>query len=178
MAKKIGVFICHCGENIASKVDVNDLAVFAETLDDVVVSKTYKYICSEAGAALIKDTIKKNKLNGVVIASCSPRMHEQTFRGIVQDAGLNPFNLEIANIREQVSWIQDDPTIATEKAKRILRGAVAKARLLESLVPPTVKVKPEAMVIGGGIAGIQASLDLAEAGHKVYLVEKTSIIVG
>jgi len=178
MAKKIGVFICHCGENIASKVDVNDLAGFAETLDDVVVSKTYKYICSEAGAALIKDTIKKNKLNGVVIASCSPRMHEQTFRGIVQDAGLNPFNLEIANIREQVSWIQDDPTIATEKAKRILRGAVAKARLLESLVPPTVKVKPEAMVIGGGIAGIQASLDLAEAGHKVYLVEKTPSIGG
>ena len=178
MAKKIGVFICHCGENIASKVDVEELSKFAESLDNVVVSKTYKYICSEAGAKLIRDTIKKYKLNGVVTASCSPRMHELTFRKIVSDAGLNPFNLEVANIREQVSWIHDDPEIATEKAKKILRGAVAKARLLESLVTPKVKITPKAMVIGGGIAGIQASLDLAEAGHKVYLVEKSPSIGG
>lgn len=178
MAKKIGVFICHCGENIASKVDIEELAKFAESLDNVVVSKTYKYICSEAGAKLIKDTIKEYKLNGVVTASCSPRMHELTFRKIVIDAGLNPFNLEIANIREQVSWIHDDPKVATEKSKKILRGAVAKARLLESLVTPKVKVTPKAMVIGGGIAGIQASLDLAEAGHKVYLVEKSPSIGG
>jgi heterodisulfide reductase subunit A len=178
MAKKIGVFICHCGENIASKVDVKELSKFAETLDNVVVSKTYKYICSEAGAKLIRDTIKKYNLNGVVTASCSPRMHELTFRKIVSDAGLNPFNLEVANIREQVSWIHDDPTVALEKAKKILRGAVAKARLLESLVTPTVKITPKAMVIGGGIAGIQAALDLAEAGHKVYLVEKSPSIGG
>ncbi len=178
MNKKIGVFICHCGENIASKVDVNELSKYAETLDDVVVSKTYKYICSEAGATLIKDTIKKYKLDAVVTASCSPRMHETTFRGIVKDGGLNPFNLEIANIREQCSWIHDDSKIATEKAKKILKGAVAKARLLESLEPPKVKIIPKAMVIGGGIAGIQSALDLAEDGHQVYLVEKTPSIGG
>ncbi len=178
MSKKIGVFICHCGENIASKVDVEELSRYAENLDDVVVSKTYKYICSEAGAKLIKDTIKKYKLNGVVTASCSPRMHELTFRGIVKDAGLNPFNLQIANIREQCSWIHDDKKIATKKAKEILKGAVAKARLLESLETPKVKVKPGAMVIGAGIAGIQSALDLAEEGHKVYLVEKTPSIGG
>ncbi|MFO8077051.1 MAG: CoB--CoM heterodisulfide reductase iron-sulfur subunit A family protein [Thermoplasmatota archaeon] len=178
MNKKIGVFICHCGENIASKVDVKKLSEYAETLDDVVVSKTYKYICSEAGATLIKDTIKKYKLDAVVTASCSPRMHETTFRGIIKDGGLNPFNLEIANIREQCSWIHDDPKIATEKAKKILKGAVAKARLLESLEPPKVKVIPKAMVIGGGIAGIQSALDLAEDGHQVYLVEKTPSIGG
>ncbi len=178
MGKRIGVFICHCGENIASKVDVEALSKYAETLEDVVVSKTYKYICSEAGAQLMKDTIKEYKLTGVVTASCSPRMHEQTFRGIVEEAGLNPFNLEIANIREQCSWIHDDPKIATNKAKKIVRGAVAKARLLDSLVPPKVKIKPVAMVIGGGIAGIQASLDIAESGHKVYLVEKSPSIGG
>ncbi|MDG6218889.1 MAG: FAD-dependent oxidoreductase, partial [Candidatus Thermoplasmatota archaeon] len=178
MAKKIGVFICHCGENIASKVDVEELSTYAKTLDDVVVSKTYKYICSEAGAKLIKDIIKKHNLTGVVTASCSPRMHEQTFRKIVQDAGLNPFNLEIANIREQCSWIHDDNKIATEKAKKILRGSVAKARLLESLVPPKVNIKPEAMVIGGGISGIQTALDIAESGYKVFLVEKTPSIGG
>jgi len=178
MAKKIGVFICHCGENIASKVDIEELSKYAESLEDVVVSKTYKYICSEAGAKIIKDTIKKHKLTGVVTASCSPRMHELTFRGIVSDAGLNPFNLEVANIREHCSWIHDDPKIATEKAKKILRGSVAKARLLESLVTPKVKVNPTAMVIGGGIAGIQSALDLAEAGHKVYLVERSPSIGG
>ena len=178
MTNKIGVFICHCGENIASKVDIKELTKYAETLEGVVVCQTNKYICSEAGAKMIKDAIKKYKLTAVVTASCSPRMHETTFRGIVKDAGLNQFVLEIANIREQCSWIHDDPKIATKKAKDILRGAVAKARLLEPLVPPKVKVKPEAMVIGGGIAGIQASLDLADAGHKVYLVEKTPSIGG
>jgi len=178
MAKRIGVFICHCGENIASKVDVEQLRKYAETLNNVVVSKTHKYICSEGGANEIKDTIKKYKLNGLVTASCSPRMHEHTFRKIVKDAGLNPFNLEIANIREQCSWIHDDKKIATTKSKRILRGAVAKAGLLESLVAPKVKVKPGAMVIGGGIAGIQSALDLAEKGHKVYLVEKSPTIGG
>ena len=178
MNKKIGVFICHCGENIASKVNVEELSKYAESLDDVVVSKTYKYICSEAGATLIKDTIKKYNLNAVVTASCSPRMHETTFQGIVKDGGLNPFNLEIANIREQCSWIHDDPKIATEKAKRIVKGAVAKARLLESLEPPKVQITPKALVVGGGIAGIQAALDLAEDGHHVYLVEKTPSIGG
>jgi len=178
MAKKIGVFICYCGENIASKVDVKELATYAETLDDVVVSQTYKYMCSEGGATLIKETIKKHQLDGVVIASCSPRMHEQTFRGVVQEGGLNPFTLEIANIREHCSWIHDDKKVATEKAKKIVAGAVAKARLLESLETPKIQVKPGAVVIGGGIAGIQASLDLAEAGQQVYLVEKSPTIGG
>ncbi len=178
MGRNIGVFVCHCGINIASTVDIKTLVDYAKTLDSVVVSKDYKYMCSDVGANLIKDSIKKHKLDGVVIACCSPRMHEHTFRGVVEAGGVNAFNLEIANIREQCSWAHEDKTRATEKAKALVRGAVAKAKLLESLETSKISVNPNALVIGGGIAGIQAALDLAEGGHKVYLVEKRPTIGG
>jgi len=178
LSKKIGFFICHCGINIASTVDIKELMDYAKTLDGVVVSQDYKYMCSDVGANLIKDSIKKHKLDGVVIACCSPRMHEHTFRGVVEAGGINAFNLEIANIREQCSWAHKDKYLATEKAKALVRGAIAKAKLLESLETSKIDVTPEALVIGGGIAGIQVALDLAEEGHKVYLVEKSPSIGG
>ena len=178
MSNKIGVFVCHCGINIASTVDVKELVDYAKTLDGVTISKDYKYMCSDVGANLIKDSIKKNKLDGVVIACCSPRMHEHTFRGVVEDGGVNAFNLEIANIREQCSWAHTDKNDATEKAKSLVRGAVAKAKLLEPLQTSSIKVTPAALVVGGGISGIQSALDLAEEGHKVYLVERSPTIGG
>lgn len=178
MANRIGVFVCHCGINISSTVEVKALREYAKTLDDVVISKDYKYMCSDVGATLIKDSIKKHNLTSVVIACCSPRMHEHTFRGVVEDGGVNAFNLEIANIREQCSWVHEDKKQATEKAKALVRGAVAKARYLEPLQPSEIEVTPKALVIGGGIAGIQAALDIAEKGHQVYLVEKTPSIGG
>jgi heterodisulfide reductase subunit A len=175
---RIGVFICHCGINIAQTVDVEALTKYAKSLEDVVVAKDYKYMCSDSGANLIKDSIKKYKLDGVVVASCSPRMHEHTFRDVVNEGGINPFRLEIVNIREQCSWAHTDREKATEKAKSLVRSGVAKARLLEDLQPATVSVTPQAMVIGGGIAGIQASLELANQGFKVYLIEREPSIGG
>ena len=174
---RIGVFICHCGVNIAGVVDVEKLAEYAKTLDDVVVSKHYTYLCSNAGANLIKDTIKEHNLDAVVIASCSPRMHEHTFRRVVEEVGVNPYRLEIANIREQCSWIHESKE-ATEKAKLLVKAAVAKARLLEPLEKGESDVIQKALVIGGGIAGIQTSLDLAEQGFEVILVEKEPSIGG
>jgi len=178
MAKKIGVFVCHCGINIAHTVDVETLTKYAKDLDNVVVSKEYKYMCSDAGANLIKNDIKKHKLDGVVIACCSPRMHEHTFRGVVESGGVNAFNLEIANIREQCSWVHDDKEQATEKAKALVRGAVAKARFLEPLIPAEIDVTSAALVIGGGIAGIQTALDIADKGYPVHLVEQSPSIGG
>jgi len=176
--RRIGVFICHCGINIAQNVDVEALTEYASHLDGVVVSKNYKYMCSDVGATLIKDMIKKHKLDSVVIASCSPRMHEHTFREVVCDGGVNPYRLEIANIREHCSWAHNDREKATEKAKSLTRSAVAKAKLLEPLTPSKIPVIPKALVVGGGIAGIQTSLDLANDGFKVYLVEKEPTIGG
>ena len=178
MSDRIGVFVCHCGINIASTVDIEELTKYAADLDKVEVSKNYKYMCSDLGAKLIKDSIKKYKLDGVVIACCSPRMHEHTFRNVVETGGINGFNLEIANIREQCSWAHDDKKRATNKAKALIRGAVAKTRLLEPLEPSKTGVIQKALVIGGGIAGIQSSLDLAEEGFKVYLVESSPSIGG
>jgi len=178
MSDRIGVFVCHCGINIAATVDVEELTKYAADLDNVVVSKDYKYMCSDRGAKLIKESIKENKLNSIVVACCSPRMHEHTFRDVVEDGGVNAFNLEIANIREQCSWVHEDKERATQKAKALVRGAVAKARLLEPLERSKISVTPKALVVGGGISGIQASLDLAEEGFKVYLVEKLPSIGG
>ena len=178
MSNRIGVFVCHCGINIAATVDVEELTKYAANLDNVVVSKDYKYMCSDRGAKLIKESIKKNRLNSIVVACCSPRMHEHTFRGVVEAGGVNAFNLEIANILEHCSWVHEDKKRATQKAKALVRGAVAKARLLEPLERSKISVTPKALVIGGGISGIQASLDLAEEGFKVYLVEKLPSIGG
>jgi heterodisulfide reductase subunit A2 len=176
--RRIGVFICHCGINIAQNVDVKALTEYASTLNGVVVAKEYKYMCSDVGATLIKDTIKEFKLDAVVIASCSPRMHEHTFRRVASDGGVNPYRVEICNIREQCSWAHTDKAKATEKAKYLVRSAVGKAQLLEPLQPSKLKVIPEALVIGGGIAGIQSALDLANDGFKVYLVEREPSIGG
>jgi len=176
--RRIGVFVCHCGINIAHTVDVEELTKYASQLDGVVVSKNYKYMCSDVGATLIKDSIKEHNLDCIVVASCSPRMHEHTFREVVSDGGVNPYRLEIANIREHCSWAHSDKEQATEKAKSLIRSAVAKAQLLEPLKTSKIPVVPEALVVGAGIAGIQASLDLANDGFKVYLVEKEPSIGG
>ena len=177
--KKIGVFICHCGSNIASVVDIEKVMETIRELPNVEVTADYKYVCSKPGQLILKDHIKNNRLDGVVIAACSPRMHEPTFRQAMREAGLNPYLLEIANIREHDSWIHsDDPEAATEKAIDLVRMAVARARLLVPLEEPEVLIKKSTLIIGAGIAGISAALDLANAGFKVHLVEKEPSIGG
>ncbi|MEE9474322.1 MAG: CoB--CoM heterodisulfide reductase iron-sulfur subunit A family protein [Candidatus Hydrothermarchaeaceae archaeon] len=176
---RVGVYVCHCGINIAGVIDIEEVVKYAKKLKDVVVAKEDKYICSDPGQETIKKDILEHKLNRVVIAACSPRMHEPTFRTACQEAGLNPYLLDMANIREHASWVHmNEPEEATQKAKDLVRMSVAKAKLLEPLENPKVSVIKEVLVIGGGIAGIQASLDLAEQGFKVYLVEKTPSIGG
>jgi heterodisulfide reductase subunit A len=177
--RRIGVFLCDCGSNIAGVVDMELLQKTIQNLPDVVIVTEYKYLCSKPGQQLVKDSYKKHNLNGIVIASCSPRMHEPTFRQTLREMGLNPFLLEIANIREHVSWIHsDDPKAATEKAIDLVRMAIARARLLEALEEPEVSIKKTSLIIGAGIAGISAALDLANAGFKVYLVEKEPSVGG
>ena len=178
MKPKIGVYVCHCGTNIAGKVDVDEVTRFAATLDNVVVAKEYKFMCSDPGQSLITEDIKNLGLTRVVVASCSPLMHEKTFRGAVRRADLNQYLFQMANIREHCSWVTVDPVAATEKAKVMVRAAVRKAEFLEALETKEVPINPNTLVIGGGIAGIQASLDIAESGHTVYLVEKEPSIGG
>jgi heterodisulfide reductase subunit A len=176
---RIGVYICHCGVNIAGVIDVEEVVKYAEKLEGVVVAKEDRYVCSDPGQDLIKKDILEHKLNRVVVAACSPRIHEPTFRTACQEAGLNPYLFDMANIREHASWVHmNEPEKATQKAKDLVRMTVAKARLLEPLENPKVSVIKKALVIGGGVAGIQASLDLADQGFKVYLVEKTPSIGG
>ncbi|MBR6796229.1 MAG: CoB--CoM heterodisulfide reductase iron-sulfur subunit A family protein [Clostridia bacterium] len=175
---RIGVFVCHCGTNIASTVDVKAVAEAAAKEPGVVFSADYQYMCSEAGQNLIKDTIKEKNLTGVVVCSCSPRMHENTFRKAVSAAGLNPYLLEVANIREQCSWIHKDIKDGTEKAIVLTRAAIAKVVLNAPLVAGTSPVTKRALVIGGGIAGIQTALDIADAGFEVDIVEKRPTIGG
>ena len=176
---RIGVYVCHCGVNIAGVVDVEAVAEYAGTLPDVVVAKDYKYMCSDPGQQLIQDDIKELGLNRIVVAACSPRLHEPTFRRCVEEAGLNKFLFEFANLREQDSWVHmSQPEEATEKAKDLTRMATAKARLLEPLEPSVVDVEKTSLVIGGGVTGIQASLDLADMGFKTYVVERNPTIGG
>ena len=175
---RIGVYICHCGLNIASKVDVEALAAFGRTLPHVVVSRTYKFMCSDPGQQLIQDDIARNAIQRVVVASCSPLMHEPTFRKVLQDAGMNPYFFQMANIREQVSWVTEDPAAATAKAKRLLSAAVRRVALHVPLEKRTVPVDPNVLVVGGGIAGITSALVLAESGKQVYLVEREPSIGG
>ena len=176
---RIGVFICHCGLNIAGTLDIKELVEYAKTLPDVAYVKENRYTCADPGQEEIREGIKDYKLNRVVVAACSPRMHEPTFRRTVSEAGLNPFLFEMANIREFSSWCHPStPKEATEKAKDIIRMAVAKARLMMPLQTIEVPVTNKALVVGGGIAGINAALDLAEMGFKVYLLEKTESIGG
>jgi heterodisulfide reductase subunit A len=176
---RIGVFICHCGLNIAGVLDIKELVEYAKTLPDVVYVKDNRYTCADPGQDEIRKGIKEHRLNRVVVAACSPRMHEPTFRKCVSEAGLNPFFFEMANIREFSSWCHPStPKEATEKAKDLIKMAVAKARLLQPLQTIEVPVTNKALVVGGGIAGINAALDLAEMGFKVYLLEKGESIGG
>ncbi len=176
---RIGVFVCDCGLNIAGTVDCEAVAKFSETLDDVAAVVRNKYTCADPGQNEIKKAIIEHKLNRVVVASCTPKIHEPTFRQCVADAGLNPYLYEMANLREHCSWVhQGEKEKATEKAKDLVKSAVARARVLEPQIEAEVPVTKAALVIGGGMAGIQAALDLADAGHKVYLVEKEPSIGG
>ncbi|MEM3796898.1 MAG: hydrogenase iron-sulfur subunit [Candidatus Bathyarchaeia archaeon] len=176
---RIGVFICHCGLNIAGVLDIKELVEYAKTLPDVVFVKDNRYTCADPGQEEIRKAIREHRLNRVVVAACSPRMHEVTFRRTVSDVGLNPYLFEMANIREFSSWCHPStPKEATEKAKDLIKMAVAKARLLMPLQTIEVPVTNKALVIGGGIAGMNAALDLAEMGFKVYLLEKSESIGG
>jgi len=169
---RVGVYICHCGINIAATVDVKAVAEFAAHLPGVVVSRDYTYMCSDPGQALIKDDIAELNLDRVVVASCSPLMHEPTFRATVAEVGMNPYCFEMANIREQCSWVHGDSTPTTQKAMHLVTSAVAKAIMLQPLQQRQAPVTPTALVIGGGISGIHSALDIANAGFHVTIVER------
>lgn len=175
---KIGVFICHCGENIGATVDCAKVAEAAGHMEGVAFATDYKYMCSDPGQSLIKNAIKEHGLDGVVIGACSPRMHEPTFRRACAEAGLNPYLCEIANLREHCSWVHPKCEETTQKAIEIVHGLVEKVRRNIPLTPIHVPITKKALVIGGGIAGIQASLDIANSGHKVILIEKEPSIGG
>ena len=175
---KIGVFICHCGENIGATVDCAKVAEAAGHMEGVAFATDYKYMCSDPGQSLIKNAIKEHGLDGVVIGACSPRMHEPTFRRACAEAGLNPYLCEIANLREHCSWVHPKCEEPTRKAREIVHGWVEKVRRNTPLTPIHVPITKKALVIGGGIAGIQASLDIANSGHKVILIEKEPSIGG
>ncbi|MEJ2011473.1 MAG: CoB--CoM heterodisulfide reductase iron-sulfur subunit A family protein [Anaerolineales bacterium] len=179
MSEKVGVYICHCGSNIAGVVDVEEVAKWAgENLDNVAVSRDYKFMCSSLGQELIEDDIKNEGLTRVVVAACSPHLHEKTFRRACSNGGLNPYLCQMTSIREQVSWVIEDKEAATEKAKAMISGAVRRVQLHEELQPTEVPVNPHTLIVGGGIAGIQAALELADAGYPVYLVEREPSIGG
>jgi heterodisulfide reductase subunit A len=175
---RIGVFVCHCGTNIAAKVNVSEVIEFASKLDNVEVAEEYKFMCSDPGQELIKKNIEEHDLTRVVVASCSPLMHEPTFRGAVSEKGMNPFYFQMSNIREHVSWVTENPKQATKKAKALISAAVRRVALHDPLTKKEVPVRPEVLIVGGGIAGIHAALTYANSGKKVYLVEKQASIGG
>lgn len=178
MKKRVGVFVCDCGTNIASVVDTEKVAEAAGKIPGVAFSTTYKYMCSDPGQELIRNAIQEQKLEQVVVASCSPRMHEKTFRKAVEAGGINGYLFEMVNIREQDSWVHHDRGQATKKAIDLVRMAVNKVLRNKPLQISTIPINKKALVVGGGIAGMQAALDIAEAGHKVVLVEKEASIGG
>jgi heterodisulfide reductase subunit A2 len=175
---KTGVYVCHCGTNIAATVDVAAVAEFARGLDGVVLARDYTYMCSDPGQDLIKQDICEYGLNRVVVASCTPLMHEPTFRRACAEGGLNPFFFQMANIREHCSWVVNDRVQATTKAKALVAAAVERVHLHQSLDMRQVQMTPATLVVGGGIAGIEAALKLANADKQVYLVERESSIGG
>ncbi len=175
---RIGVYVCECGINISATVDVAAVVERAARLPGVVVARQYKYMCSEPGQQMIQKDIQELGLNRVVVASCTPRMHEPTFQRALVAAGLNPYYFEMANIREHVSWVVRDKEAATEKAWRLVRAAVARVAFHQALEPRREPVTQAALVVGGGIAGIQAALSIADAGYPVYLVEREPSIGG
>ena len=179
--ERIGVYVCHCGSNIAGTVDVADVSEWAgKQLKDrgVVISRDYKFMCSSLGQELIQNDIKEKGLTRVVVAACSPHLHEQTFRKACDWAGLNPYLCELVSIREQDSWVHTDKVAATEKAKAIISGGVERVIHHQALEPLHVPIHPATLVVGGGIAGIQAALEIADAGFHVYMVERDPSIGG
>jgi heterodisulfide reductase subunit A len=177
--ERVGVFVCECGMNISGTVDVNAVAEYSLGIPGVVHSSVNKYTCAEPGQQEIRDVIRDKKLDPIVVAACTPRMHEPTFKACAVEAGLNPYLVEMANIREHCSWVHsEEKEAATDKAKDLTRMAVARARYLLPQEETESKVIKKTLVIGGGVAGIQASLDLADAGIEVVLVEKSSTIGG
>ncbi len=178
MERKIGVYVCHCGTNIAGTVDVAQVAEYARSLPAVVVARDYKFMCSDPGQELIKNDIKEHGLNRIVVASCSPRLHEPTFRRVLASVDLNPYFFEMANIREQCSWVIEDKATATEKAKAMVSAAVRRVFYHDALEKKEVPINPATLVVGAGIAGIQAALEIADSGNKVYLVEREPSIGG
>jgi heterodisulfide reductase subunit A len=166
LERRIGIYVCHCGLNIAATVDVKEVMEYAASLRGVSIARDYMFMCSDPGQELILSDIKEYRLNRVVVASCSPLLHERTFRRVCREAGINPYLFEMANIREHCSWVHDDG--ATEKAKGLVRAAVMKVYYDEPLEPMEVPIVPNTLIVGGGIAGIQAALDIANAGYKVY----------
>ena len=178
MAEKIGVYVCHCGSNIAQMVDCKNVVDYAATLPNVTVAREYQYMCSDPGQELIKKDIKELGLTRVVVASCSPLMHELTFRRAVEEGGLNQFLFQMANIREQCSWISEKKEMATERAKVIVGAAVKRVAFQEPLEVKKVPVNPNVLIVGGGITGIEAALQIADSGKKVYLVEREPTIGG
>ncbi len=175
---QVGVFICHCGGNISNTVDVAKVRDEISKIDGVKVAETYEYVCSSPGQELIKQAIKEQGVNRVVVASCSPRMHLETFRKAAEEAGLNPYQLEMANIREQCSWVHNDKVQATEKATDIVRGSIERAKHLEPLEPEKMKVNRSALIVGAGIAGIVSALEIGDKGYQVYLVDRSPSIGG
>jgi len=176
---RIGVYVCQCGLNIADAVDCEAVADRAHNLAGVTISRAYSYMCSDPGQQLVKQDIREKGLNRVVVASCSPRLHEPTFRQMCAEAGLNPYLFEMANIREQCSWVHPhQKQNATEKAMDLVKMAVSRVRLLHPLEELEVPVCQKSLIIGGGVAGIQVALDLADSGFQVYLLEKKPSIGG
>jgi heterodisulfide reductase subunit A len=178
MSCRIGFYICHCGINIAYRVRVEEVADFARRLPGVAVARDYKFMCSDPGQEMIENDIRTHGLNRVVVASCSPRLHEKTFQAACRRAGVNPYFFQMASVREQVSWVTEDENDATRKAKTLAAAAIQRVARHHALETREVKVHPEVLVLGGGIAGMQAALDIANGGHRVYLVEKQSTIGG
>jgi heterodisulfide reductase subunit A len=175
---RVGVYVCHCGTNIAATVDVAEVAQFARGLEGVAIARDYTYMCSDPGQDLIKQDIADHGLNRVVVASCTPLMHEPTFRRACEEGGLNPFYFQMANIREHCSWVVNDRAQATNKARAMVSAAIQRVRTHRPLTMRQVQMTPATLVVGGGISGIEAALKLADAGKQVYLVERESSIGG
>jgi heterodisulfide reductase subunit A len=177
-ARRIGVYICHCGTNIAGTVDVKALAEYAAALPGVAVSRHYRYMCSDPGQELIKQDIRDHKLNRIVVVACSPQLHEKTFRNATAEGGINPYFFQMVNVREHDSWVHEDKAAATAKAKDLVRAATYRVKFHKPLEKRSVPIHPAVLVVGGGIAGIHAALSLANAGKHVYLVEREPTIGG
>jgi len=178
MTERIGVYVCECGPNIKDAIDLDEVVKFAKDLEDVVLARPFGLLCSQEGKTFIEKEIQEHNLSRVVIAACSPKEHEHTFRKVLEKSGLNPFALQIANIREQCAWVTNDKVLATEKAKALIAAAIRRVVLQEPLTERQIECQSDVLVVGAGIAGISAALTLAQKERKVYLVERLPSIGG